>query len=325
MTPGFSRVFVTGGSGFIGTNLVQELLRRRITTRSFDCKPPLDANHEFVHTPGDVLDRAAICRAISDFQPDFVVHLAARCDLRGQSIDEYPENTRGVLNVIEALKESTSLRRVIFASSRYVHVNEVQPVRDDEYSPFTAYGASKAEGERIVRQNLTRVPWVIVRPTSIWGPWFDVPYKGFFHAVRRGVYLHPKSERIFKSYGYVGNVVHQLLTFLQAEERAVQGRVFYTADYIPIEMRDMAERIRRQFDAPPIRQTPLFMLKGLARAGDLLRRFGVYNPPLSSFRLKNLRTQMVYDLSATAEIVGPSPFGLDAGIAKTVEWMKVHG
>lgn len=322
MIPNDNKVLVTGGSGFIGTNLVEELARLGVVVRNFDRKAPPDSRYESVHVAGDVLDLKALRKTVGDFQPEYVVHLAARCDLKGRSVEEYPDNTQGVLNVISAIKESASLKRVIFASSRYVHANEVQPARDDEYSPFTAYGASKVEGEKIVRKSSMRVPWIIVRPTSIWGPWFDVPYKGFFRAVKRGLYIHPKSEQIFKSYGYVGNVVHQILAFLQAEENSVAGRVFYTADYDPIEVRDMAERIRIHFGAPPVRQSPLLLLKSLARTGDLFRRLGMYNPPLTSFRLGNLRVQMVYDLSETAKIAGPLPFDLEHGVERTVEWMR---
>jgi GlcNAc-P-P-Und epimerase len=322
MTLNFSRVLVTGGSGFIGTNLIQELNGLGVVVRNFDYKQPVDPGHRNVHVTGNILDLDAIRRAADEFQPEVIVHLAARCDLKGRSIEDYPENIQGVVNVVEALKECTSLKRVIFTSSRYVHKNEVQPARDDEYSPFTAYGASKVEGEKIVRRSSIRAPWVIIRPTSIWGPWFDVPYKGFFQAVRRGLYIHPRSEKIFKSYGYVGNVVHQILAFLNAEISAVQSRVFYTADYAPTEVHDMAERIRRHFNAPPIRQSPLPLLQGLARAGDLLGRLGVRNPPLTSFRLGNLRFQMVYDLSETAKITGPLPFDLEKGVERTVEWMR---
>jgi len=316
-----NRIFVTGGSGFIGTNLIAKLNVDGIEALNYDIKPSQrrGVGH---YVRGDILDLESLRAAVKKFKPDAFVHLAARCDLAGKTLDDYPANTRGVENIISAVRASDTIGRVIFASSRYVHSNERQPQQEDEYSPFTMYGKSKVEGEKIVRSSGLEIPWLIVRPTSIWGPWFDIPYKGFFRAVRRGLYIHPAGEKIYKSYGYVGNVVHQLRRFLTAPTHLVHGRVFYQADYEPIEVREMAETIRQFFDAPPVREVPLSVMKPLAWMGDGLRKAGWYNPPLTSFRLSNLRCQMVYDLSRTSQVVGTLPFSLEAGVERTVEWMK---
>jgi nucleoside-diphosphate-sugar epimerase len=274
---------------------------------------------------GDILDKETLRRSVREAAPDCIVHLAARCDLAGSTLEEYRANTVGVQNVIDVIKDLDDITRVIFSSSRYVHSNECQPRREDEYSPFTIYGASKAEGERIVRASGLSTPWLIVRPTSIWGPWFGVPYKSFFEAVRRGRYVHPRGELLYKSYGFVGNVAHQLWALLDAPIDKVRGRVFYAADYVPIEVRAMAESIRRHFGSPPIRAVPLSLMKALAIAGDSLKRIGWNNAPLTSFRLRNLRAQMVYDISATEDIAGPLPYSLEQGVEETVRWMKTHG
>lgn len=319
-----NRVLVTGGSGFIGTNLIQSFAADRIEVINYDRKPPANSLHDGFYVCGDILDRARLLATVKDFRPDSLVHLAARCDLAGKTLGDYAANIDGVRNIISEVKGSGSIRRAIFASSRYVHCNEKQPESDDEYSPFTMYGASKVEGERIVRNSRLEVPWLIIRPTSIWGPWFDIPYKGFFQAIRRGLYVHPSGEKIYKSYGYVGNVVHQIRQFLAAEKEAVHGRTFYTADYEPIEIRSLAEKIRREFGAPAVREAPLWTMKPFAFAGDVLKKLGWYNPPLTSFRLTNLRCQMIYDVSKTAQVVGESPYSVDEGVAHTVEWMKEH-
>jgi GlcNAc-P-P-Und epimerase len=320
-----SRIFVTGGSGFIGTNLVQSMIDDGSEVLSFDHRAPLNRRHQHNHQLGNLLDLAALQSAVQSFQPELVVHLAARCDLDGSSLAEYAANTAGVQNVISTVRRAGSVKRVIFASSRYVHANETQPQRDDEYTPFTVYGSSKAEGEKIVRASGLEIPWVIIRPTSLWGPWFGVPYKGFFDSVRKGLYVHPRGERLYKSYGYVGNVVHQIKQFLSAPAEVVHGRTFYVADYQPLEIRAMAETIRKAFGAPMVRDIPITVLRMMAAAGDGIKKMGWKTPPLTSFRLRNLRTQMVYDLSATLEIAGPCPYTMEEGVRATVDWIKEHG
>src|ERR1700730_13125336 len=255
-----TRIFVTGGSGFIGTNLVQSLLDSGCEVLNFDHKAPLNPDHATWHEAGEILDSAALESAVRSFQPALVVHLASRCDLDGSSLADYAANTTGVRNIISAIRRLRSVKRAIFASSRYVHPTATQPRDDTEYAPFTFYGASKAEGEKIVRASGMEIPWVLIRPTSIWGPWFGIPYRGFFDVVRKGLYVHPRGEQLYKTYGYVGNVVHQIKQFLFVPAELVHGRVFYVADYQPIEIRKMAETIREAFGAPAVRDVPTTIL-----------------------------------------------------------------
>jgi GlcNAc-P-P-Und epimerase len=323
--PDMPRIFVTGGSGFIGTNLIQSIIDDSCPVLNFDCRAPLNRHHAAYHQMGDILDNRALHSTMQSFHPDLVIHLAGRCDLDGSSLAEYAANTTGVENVISAIRSAGGVKRAVFASSRYVHPTATQPSGDAEYAPFTFYGASKAEGEKIVRGSGLEIPWVLIRPTSIWGPWFDIPYRGFFDTVRRGLYVHPRGERLYKTYGYVGNVVHQIKQFLAVPAELVHGRVFYVADYQPIEIRKMAETIREAFRAPAVHDVPITVLHTLARTGDGIKKLGWKNPPLTSFRLRNLRTQMVYDMSTTEAIAGPCPFTMKEGVRATVDWIQQHG
>ena len=169
------------------------------------------------------------------------------------------------------------------------------------------------------------MPWTIVRPTSIWGPWFDIPYKTFFLTIAKGRYVHVKGLDISKSFGYVGNTVYQLDRIAAAPVEQVNGRTFYLGDYPPIDVRDVAERISRETQAPRIRTLPMSLLKIAARGGDLARKAGWREPPLTSFRLSNLTTDMVYDMTSLESVVGPLPFGLEEGIRTTVRWMRAAG
>jgi GlcNAc-P-P-Und epimerase len=319
------RVFVTGGSGFIGTNLIDSFLADNWEVLSFDREPVRDASHNGLLRIGILGDAGALVALLRDFRPTHVVHLAARTDLDGKTLADYDANITGVRNMITAIRAAGTVERAIFASSRYVHRTEVFPAREDEYSPFTVYGESKIETERIVRTSGLETPWLLIRPTSIWGPWFRVPYRTFFDTVRKGVYVHPRGRRISKSYGYVGNVVHQIRQFLGADAAQVNGRTFYVSDDRNMDVLEFAQIIQRAWGAPPIRQVPLALMKSLALAGDTLKLLGMSNPPLTSFRLNNLLTPMNYDMSATVAVAGPSPFSLAQGVQRTVEWIQQHG
>jgi len=322
-----ARVLITGGSGFIGTNLVELYRRAGVTDLvNLDPAPPRDPEHRAHHVAVDLEDGAGMRDAVAAFGPDVVFHLGARTDLHGRSVEEYAANTTGTSNLIAALLALPARPRAILASSRLVAHIDHRPTAEDDYAPTTPYGESKVEMERRVRAEAGELEWLLVRPTSIWGPWFATPYRDFFEAVARGRYVHPKGATVRKSYGFVGNVVVSLdrLMFDGGLER-LRGQTIYLADYPPIEVmawaRTIADRLGR--DAP--RSVPFAALRVAAAVGDVAKRLGMDEPPLTSFRLHNLVTEMLYDTSPLEDVVGPLPFSMEDGVDVTVDWMRRHG
>jgi GlcNAc-P-P-Und epimerase len=319
------RVLITGGSGFIGSNVVEHYGSAGDTVLNLDPAAPRNSAQGDTWTSIDPLDAAAVRKAFADFSPTHVFHLGARTDLHGETLDDYRLNTDALRHVIAACEDCPYLERVVFASSRMVCRIGYQPAGEDDYCPPNAYGESKMQGELIVRDAAPRFDWMIVRPTSIWGPWFDVPYKTFFKSVAAGRYVNVKGYDVAKQFGFVGNSVHELDVLMTGGDARPLGRTFYLADYPPIRVHDMAERIRRELGARPIRTVPMALLRPAAKAGDLARSAGWSEPPLTSFRLDNLVTEMLLDTSMLEDVVGELPYDLDEGIRRTVAWMRAHG
>lgn len=321
-----SRVFVTGGSGFIGTNLIQSLLDNRNDVVNYDVKPPRNVSHKSLWVKGDILELNSLSEEINNFSPDYLIHLAARTDLDGIGIVDYSANTEGVLNVIKSVSKCTSIKMAIFASSRLVCRIGYLPLSDDDYCPDTFYGESKAIGEKIVRENAKaiRCAWIILRPTSIWGQWFDTPYKEFFLSIVNSYYVHPRGHRILKSFGYVGNSVFMIEKILYCDKSLVHGKTLYLADYPPLDVKIWADLIAVKSGTPLPREVPIHFLRILAFIGDLLKSLGWKKTPLTTFRLNNLTTDMVYKTAELEAICGQVPYKIEDGIELTLKWLRLQ-
>ena len=318
------RVIITGGSGFIGTNLIEAYVAQGWEVLSIDIRPPRNPAHQKFWREVDVRDAERLSSVFSSFSPTLIFHMAARTDLEGRTLEDYSANTQGVSVLIETAGNLPKLERVIFASSMLVCKLWYQPRNEFDFQPNTVYGQSKVVGERYVHELAAdRFPWTVVRPTSLWGPWFDIPYRDFFVAVSRRRYLHPRGRKIRRSYGFVLNATHQLGKIAACTDGSLADKkVFYLADYQPIELFEWSKLISKEFSLPPPREVPLAFLQSIALYGDFLKLLGVGRVPLSTARLNNLLTEAVYDLAPLREIAGDTPYSLESAVMNTVDWMK---
>jgi nucleoside-diphosphate-sugar epimerase len=106
-----AKYLITGGSGFIGTNLIDELLKRNEIILNIDIQKPKKEEHLCLYKKVDLLNEILLEEVISKFNPDYVIHLAARTDLNGNTIDDYSVNTIGTKNLINALKKISSVKK----------------------------------------------------------------------------------------------------------------------------------------------------------------------------------------------------------------------
>ena len=314
------RVIVTGGSGFIGTNII-EFYKSNYEVLNIDIKAPRNKNHNSYWKEIDILNKELLVESFIKFKPDYVLHMAARTDLDGKTLEDYSANIEGVENIIEAINSTPTIKKIIFASSRLVCEIGYEPKNETDYKPSTIYGESKIIGEKIVRKaNIKNTEWLIVRPTSLWGPWFDIPYKNFFDIIEKQLYFHPSGKKIFKKFGFVLNCVHILDVLLI--DKKLNNKTIYLSDFKELEVKTWANIISNYFHGKKVKQIPYFVLKIASLCGDLLKVFGFKNPPLTSFRLNNLTTQMHYNTEDVEKVVKELPYNLEQGTKITYEWLK---
>ena len=322
-----SRVLVTGGSGFIGTCLVQALVAAGREVVSLDREAPRHPGHGPHWRQVDLLDGEALAREIKEFSPEIVFHLAARTDLdETVGAKGYAVNDVGVENLFGALRGLPSLQRLVVTSTQLVCRPGYLPTSDTDYAPHTEYGRSKVRTEQITRAwEDPPCPWTLVRPTSIWGPWFRQPYRDFFMAVARNRFVNARGVSPLRSFGFVGNVVHQYTRIVEAPAEAIDRKTFYLADHDVTELRQWANLVQQELGVRPVRDVPKPLLVAVARAGDVLAALGWRSVPLTTFRLGNMLGDNVVDMQPTQAIVNTTPFGLQKDVRRTTAWMRSEG
>ena len=316
------RILVTGGSGFIGTNLVSSLLLKNKTLLSIDIAYPKVKEHAAVFQRVDILDLQALRRVVEAFQPTHVVHLAARTDLKGRTLADYAANTVGVQNLIAAMQQCESVTRGLFTSTKLVVPNASGPEGNDDYRPDTLYGQSKVMGEQYVKAHSARYSWCILRPTSIWGPWSGVPYGVFFKTVMSGLYFHPGKINPPRYFGYVGNAVHQIESLLEAPAETIQGQVYYLADYTAYRIKEWADAISIHARGRKVKTVPEALMRTMAKFGDLLSLARI-SFPITTFRLNNMSVDTTkIPLENIKAISGDLPYDTQRAVVLTVDWFK---
>ena len=314
------KVLVTGGSGFIGTNLIEDLIAKGYEVRNIDISEPKIQDRRFVWDQVDITDYESFEKSVLAFEPDYLVHLAARTDLDGKAIKDYDANITGVANLLKVLHKLPKLKKIVITSSKFVTRNGYQVKNQFDYCPHTVYGESKVITEKLVWEDPPDCDWCIIRPTSIWGPWFGVPYRNFFDIVRKRMYFHIGHIQCHKTYGYIGNTVYQIEQLLFAQTLDPNNKVFYIGDKPAYEINEWADEIAAElgFKVPTM---PVWFVKSLAKFGDLLSLFHIHFP-MQSFRYGNMTNDGTNDMTNTYHFAPETKYTRLEGVRITLKWMK---
>ncbi len=315
------RVLVTGGSGFIGRYLVGRLSGEGIEVANLDIQEPQAPDQRRQWTPGSILDRAALLGIFAGFKPTHVVNLAAEINMDGKSVADYPTNTRGVANLMEAVALSPATERVIVASSQHVRrPGSPPPANDRDFAPYLHYGESKVMAEETTRSANLGCTWCIIRPTNVWGLHNAALEDGVWRLIYKGLYFHPSNDPVVRGYGYVKNVAWQIEQLLRADPGAIEGRVFYVGDDNSRQL-DWVNGFARELTGRDVRTLPLALIRALSLCGDVLGACGVRFPIYAS-RLSNMTTSNPVPMEPILKLLGPPPYSIADGIRETAAGLR---
>jgi UDP-glucose 4-epimerase len=308
------KVLVTGGAGFIGSNLVRALLDRGDDVRVLDnfstgLRTNLDGlDVEIVE--GELRSYERVHNAVRG--TEMVFHLGALGSVPRSVQDPLTSgavNVEGTLNVMLAARDE-GVRRVVFASSSSIYGNQSElPLRESMApDPISPYGVAKLAAERYC-VSFSRVyhsfETVVLRYFNVFGPRQDphsqyaavVPL--FITAIAAGepVTIFDDGEQS-RDFTYVDNIVAANL--LAADAEGVSGRIFNVSAGIPVTVNELADAIGRLLDKPVERRyLP-------ARPGDLRNSWA--------------------DPSESRRVLGYEPsVSLDEGLRRTAAYLFERG
>ena len=320
------KIFLTGGSGFIGINLVTELICRGHEVLNYDLTEPRFKDHVAYWQRGDLLDAGALRVAMTEFSPDAVFHLAARADCDENTTVEagYRANTDGSANFLAAVTATPSVKRAVIVSSQYVAGPGRLPESDEDYFPHTIYGQSKVITEQLTRAADLPCCWTLVRPTNVWGPWHWRYPQEFWRIAAKGLYFHPGGAPVRRCYAYVGNIVWQMLRVLELPEEKVNHQTFYVGDEVA-DIYGWANGFCLALCGRKAPKIPRPVLRAIALAGDGISALQSKPFYLTSSRYRSMTSDYPTPMEKTFTVLGRGPFSLEEGIGQTVEWLRQHG
>lgn len=317
-------VLITGGSGFIGSHLLEELGAAGHRLTNVDLRPPT-AGARWAETfrAGSLLDRDGLTAIFSEVRPTHVVHLAAVAKMEARSLEEFAANTEGTANLLAAVEAAGNVERLIVTSTQHVRKpGSGAPTSDVDYLPYKLYGESKVVTERLTRDASLTCAWTLIRPTAVWGPRQLLLAEGLWRLMAQGRYFHPAGDPVVRSYGYVRNLVWQVHRLLEAPRPAVDRKMFYIADGNMRQL-DWVNAVARELTGRDVRTVPLPVVHGLSACGDLLRGVGL-RFPIYRDRLENLITPNPVPTEPILNLLGPPPHSMADGARETALWLKAY-
>ncbi len=309
---------VTGGGGFLGRYIVEQLVARGDDVVSFSrgAYPEL-ARWGARTVRGDLRDRAALIRAAEGM--DAVFHVAAKAGLWGPWDEFYAVNVTGAENVIAACR-ANGVPKLIYTSSPSVIFDNTSQVDVDESYPYPAdadyespYPHTKALAERaVIAANGPDLATVSLRPHLIFGPRDTHLLPGLLAAARSGRLPQVGDGTNVVDLTYVTDAAraHLLAADALAPDSPVAGAIYFISQDDPVVLWPWIRQLLRTLDLPgPRARLSLPVARALGAGLEAIYRVLPLEgePPMTRFLASELAQSHTYDVSRAKRELGYQP------------------
>ncbi len=327
-------ILVSGGTGFIGSHLVDALVAKHHNVRV-----PVRPNSDLTYLPVDKIEK--IMTSLTDFNDvkalvdgaDVIFHLAAIRTEWGVSDEERRKvNVETTQNLLEA--SVGQIQRFVYVSSVSVHghfsnspANEAFPIQ-----PATQYGKSKAESEKLAMKFYSErdLPVTIIRPVITYGP-RDLTgmLTKLISLIHSGKYRTIGSGKNRVHLMYISDLIQAFL--LAFENPRAIGQAYVVAGKKPITINELVKKVSKYLGkkAPKL-HVPLWAAKSIGALfewayglmSSVIQR-SIREPIITKSKIDIMTIDRSYDIRRVEAELGYQPkYDYDEGIRMTVDWMK---
>lgn len=324
---------LTGGTGFVGSHVADEIVRRGGTVRAI-ARANSDVSHlrnlgaEIV--PGDLTDADALTKAANSV--DVVIHCAAKVGDWGPVEDYRKVNVEGLRALLEAVKGQPLTRFVhvsslgVYEARHHYGTDETEPLPENHIDGYTQ---SKVECEKLAMEYHRKhgIPVTIVRPGFIYGPRDRTILPRLADRLSKKTIVYIAQGRYALNTTFVGNLVEAI--FLAAENPKAIGEIFNVTDGELVTKRRFFEAVADGLKLPrPKASIPLFLAKPLARWREsVFRRKNKPNPPrITQASVKFAGLNLDFSIAKARTVLGYDPkTGFDDGMKQAIQWQLENG
>ncbi len=326
------KALVTGGGGFLGRYIVEQLLQRGDAVRVFarGNYPELSKiGAECIR--GDLQETQAVKAACAGM--DAVFHAAAKPGIWGSWESFYNPNVLGTQNVIDGCK-AQQVSKLIYTSSPSVVFNNQAQENCDESTPYPEtfenfYSHTKALAEQmVIRANSAELLTVSLRPHLIWGPRDAHLLPRLIDRARSGkvAQVGDGSNNVDLTYVEDAARAHLLAADVLQPDSPVAGSIYFISQDDPVNLWNWINNLLRQLNIPPVKhKLSLSMARRLGGIMEFVyRTFRISGEPrMTRFLASALAKSHYFDISRAKQDFGYQPqFSMDEALEKTLTFLK---
>ncbi len=320
------KIFVTGGTGFIGSHIVDHFLDYNdveiyALVRDMNNLKWLKGLN-IIPLNGDLLNIPALPSDI-----DYVFHIAGSIKAYKMA-DYYTVNLQGTASIFQSLiSQRISPKKVVYLSSLAASgpSEEGRPVHeDDEPHPVSPYGKSKLDGEIEALKFKERLPIVIPRVGAVYGP-RDRSFVPYFKTVKKGILASIQSSRQLVSLIYIKDLVKALELCLQKDTKS--GDIFHIADPQTYSFDEIGIIAAKVMDVKLKKaKIPVPIAYVAAVVSEIIGKFSKNPGVFNRQRFQEMKQDAwIADTTKAIDVLSFSPqYSLQKGVEETINWYLEH-
>ena len=321
-------ILITGANGFVGSNMAEFMLDkgyevRCLVRKTSDLSFLKGLNVQYMY--GSFSDPEILKEALKDVE--YVFHFAGKTKAKDET--EYMKiNADGVRTIAEACLNAPSVKKLIYSSSLAAVGPQIDENPVDENMaphPVSIYGRSKLAGEKILTAEIgNQLPWIIIRPTGVYGP-KDRDIFLYFKTISRGFRILVSGQKRRVSLIHVKDLAN--LCYLAAVSE-ISGETFMASDGGGYTWEQLSMIIERALNKTTVKITiPLWLTGFIAFFAEILGTLRGRPSTLNREKIRELKAEgWVVSIKKAEQMLGFKPeFSAEKGIAETAEWYLQNG